>query len=116
MSEYRSLKDAGGSSPSTFTKIIIMKDPGIIVFPHVRYISSTKNHNPHCIYKTYIGDHDMATNGEVYQFHPAQFSPRHGEPRREVWITKSDIGPYIRYEDTIEQWADVKLNETQDED
>ena len=47
----------------------------VFVFPHVRYVTSDDNPNPTYIYKKYIGNHESLTNGKVYQFHQAMFSP-----------------------------------------
>ena len=76
------------------------------VFPHVRYVTSDNNANPPYIYKKYVGNHESLTNGKVYQFHQALFSPNRETPRKKVWITKTDIGLYVRYEDTRNQWED----------
>lgn len=84
------------------------------VFPHVRYVTSDNNTNPPYIYKKYVGNHESLTNGKVYQFHQALFSPNRETPRKKVWITKTDIGPYVRYEDTINQWVNV-INQNKDE-
>ena len=80
----------------------------VFVFPHVRYVTLDDNPNPLYVYKKYIGNHESLTNGKVYQFHPALFSPNIETPRKKVWIAKTDIGLYVRYEDTINQWVNVR--------
>ena len=75
------------------------------VFPHVRYVTSDDNPNPTYIYKKYIGNHESLTNGKVYQFHKVLFSPNKETPRKKVWITNTDIGTYVRYEETRDQWV-----------
>ena len=84
----------------------------VFVFPHVRYIHLSGN--PTYTYKKYIGNHESLTNEKVYQFHQVMFSPNKETPRRKVWVTKTDIGPYVRYEDTRDQWVDIK-NQNKDE-
>jgi len=88
----------------------------VFVFPHVRYIHIPidDNSNPTYTYKKYIGNHESLTNEKVYQFHQVMFSPNKETPRRKVWVTKTDIGPYVRYEDTRDQWVDIK-NQNKDE-
>jgi hypothetical protein len=77
----------------------------VYVFPHVRYVPLDDNPNPLYVYKKYIGKHTKEfSHGKVYQFYQALFSPNRETPRKKVWITKTDIGPYVRYEDTINQW------------
>ena len=80
----------------------------VFVFPHARYIPIDVNPNPTYIYKKYIGNHESLTNGKVYQFYQAMFSPSKETPRRKVWVTKTDIGPYVMYEDTRDQWVVFK--------
>ena len=82
----------------------------LVVFPHVRYLPVENNTNPHYRYKKYIGNHESLTNGKVYQFHQAMYSPGRETPYRKVWVTKTDIGPYVRYEDTKDQWDNTKKN------
>jgi len=79
----------------------------VYVFPHVRYVALHGNPKPTYIYKKYVGNHESLTNGKVYEFHQALFSPNRETTRKKVWITKTDIGPYVRYEDTINQWVDT---------
>ncbi len=79
----------------------------VFVFPHVRYTQVNENSNPYYIYKKYIGKHKSLTNGKIYQFHQAMFSPNRETLRRKVWITQSDMGPYVRYEDTRGQWVNT---------
>ena len=87
----------------------------VFAFPHVRYIPIDDNPNPTYTYKKYIGNHESLTNEKVYQFHQAMFSPNKETPRRKVWVTKTDIGPYVRYEDTRNQWVDIKDQNKDDE-
>lgn len=77
----------------------------IIVLPHVRYLASEKNYNPQYVYKKYIGNADCLTHGKTYRFHHAMYSPSPGIPYKERLVTKSDIGPYVRYEDTRKDWV-----------
>jgi hypothetical protein len=87
---------------------INIKMDSIFVFPHVRYIAVENNTNPHYRYKKYIGNHESLTNGKVYEFHQVMYSPNRETTRRKVWVTKTDIGPYVRYENTKNEWVNVK--------
>jgi len=73
----------------------------ILVWPHVRYICSIKNYNPHVQYKKFIGESDYLTTGGVYQFRYMSYSPDKDTPRVDVLVTTSDgfadKNPMIRY-------------------
>ena len=84
---------------------IDIKMEEVFVFPHVRYVPIDDNLNPVYVYKKYIGEDNQAlTNGNVYQFHQVLYSPNRETPRIKVWVAKSDIGPYVRYEDNKDCW------------
>jgi hypothetical protein len=76
-----------------------------ITLPHVRYLNSKTNHNPHFIYYKYIGNDKSLTKNNIYQFHHAMYSPSSEIKYKECLITQNDSGKYIIYEDARKDWS-----------
>ena len=96
---------------SAITDVLNDELESVIVFPHIRYlpIEQFGFKKSKIVKKKFIGDDDGAlTNGKVYEFRQAYFSPNPQTEYRKVWVTKSDFGPYVRYEDTKQFWVNIK--------
>ncbi len=76
-----------------------------IKLPHVKYLNSQKNHNPHFVYYKYIGNDKTLTKNSIYQFHHATYSPNPEIKYKECLITQNDNGKYVRYEENLKDWS-----------
>jgi len=65
-------------------------------FPHVRFINSAKNHNPHNVYRTYNGYENHLINGKIYTFFWTSYSPDKDTKYKDILVSIDEDNDYIQ--------------------